>query len=84
MTSGFLTLGIGVMSGLTITLLRHLFPSFTGEMAHLFGVVVMACTPTIWIGTNQQIFKDFVSYIRGDIAPDNFENDLNGGVWIGP
>ena len=83
MTSGFLTLGIWAMSGFTITLLRHLFPSFTGEMAHLFGVVVMACTPTIWIGTNQQIFKDFVSYCsRGDISTNNLENDF-GGVWIG-
>ena len=84
MTSGFLTLGIWAMSGFTITLLRHLFPSFTGEMAHLFGVVVMACTPTIWIARNQQILKDFVSYFRGDISPDNPENELNGGVWIGP
>ena len=83
MTSGFLTLGIWVMSGLTVTLLRHLLHIIPDDLAHLFALAVMACTPTIWIGRNQQILKDFVSYFRGDIAPNNLENDF-GGVWIGP
>ena len=82
MTSGFLSLGIWVISGLIFTLLRY-FYSIPDDLAGLFYLAVMACTPTIWIGRNQQILKDFVSYLRGDISPNNLENDF-GGVWIGP
>ena len=87
MTSGFLTLSIWVMSGLTAALFRHLLhSSMTGDLrkwGHLFGAAVMALTPTIWIGRNPQILKDFVSFLRGDISPNNLENNF-GGVWIGP
>ena len=82
MTSGFLTLGIWVMSGLIFALLGY-FNSISDDLADLFNLAVMACTPTVWIGRNQQILKDFVSYLRGDISPNNLENDF-GGVWIGP
>ena len=82
MTSGFLTLGIWVMSGLIFALLGY-FNSISDDLADLFVRAVMACTPTVWIGRNQQILKDFVSYLRGDISPNNLENDF-GGVWIGP
>ena len=82
MTSGFLTLGIWVISGLTFTLLRY-FNSISDDLAGLFYLAVMACTPTIWIGRNQQVLKDFVSNLRGDISPNNLEN-VFGGVWIGP
>ena len=75
MTSGFLTLGIWVISGLTFTLLGY-FNSIPDDFAHLFYLAVMACTPTVWIGRNQQILKDFVSYLRGDISPNNLENDF--------
>ena len=81
MTSGFLTLGIWVMSGLIFALLRY-FNSISDDLADLFVRAVMACTPTVWIGRNQQILKDFVSYLRGDISPNNLENDF-GGVWVG-
>ena len=83
MTSGFFTLGIWVMSGLTITLLRRWLHIIPDDLAHLFALAVMACTPTIWIGRNQQILKDFVSHFRGDIAPNSPEN-YSGGVWVGP
>ena len=83
MTCGFLTLGIWVMSGLTITLLRLLFHIIPDDLAHLFALAVMALTPTIWIWKKQLILKDFVSHIRGDIAPNNLENNF-GGVWMGP
>ena len=82
MTSGFLTLGIWVLS----SLVRYLVGStlcIPYDMAELFVLAVMACTPTIWIGRNKQIFRDFVSYFRGDISLNNLENDF-GGVWIGP
>ena len=82
MTSGFLTLGIWVLS----SLVRYLVGStlcIPYDMAELFVLAVMACTPTIWIGRNKQIFRDFVSYLRGDIFLNNLENNF-GGVWIGP
>ena len=85
MTSGFLTLGVWVMSGLTFSLLRYLLNIIPDDLADLLYLPGMACTPAIWIGKNQQILKDFVSYLRGDIdiSPYNLENDF-GGVWIGP
>ena len=83
MTSGFLTLGVWVMSGLTFSILSllNLIPDDSEDLLYL---PVMSCTPTIWIGKNQQILKDFVSYLRGDIdiSPNYLENDF-GGVWIG-
>ena len=83
MTSGFLTLGIWVVSGLTFALLKYLLHSIPDDLARLIVSAVMACTPTIWIRRNQQILRDFVSYFREDISPNNLENDF-GGVWIGP
>ena len=83
MSSGFITLGIWVMSGLTSALLRYLLNSIPDDLADLFALAVMACTPAIWIGRNQQILKDFVSYLRGEISQNTLENDF-GGVWIGP
>ena len=55
MTCGFLTLGIWVMSGLTITLLRRLFHIIPDDLAHLFALAVMALTPTIWIWKNHTL-----------------------------
>ena len=82
MTIGFLTLGIWVVSGLTLALLRYMLHWIPDDLADLYVLAVMASTPTIWIGRNQQIFKDFVFYCRGEISPNNLENDF-GGVWIG-
>ena len=82
MSSGFLTLGIWIFGSL-VRYFVHSTISIPYDLAELFVLAVMACTPTIWIGRNKQIFKDFVSYFRRGISPNNSENSF-GGVWIGP
>ena len=83
MTSGFLTLGMWVMTGISFAFLRFLFGSMPEDLVDMVVLVVMACTPTVWIARNNKIIEEFVLYLRGDISPSNLENSW-GGVWVGP
>ena len=60
MTSGFLTLGIWVVSGLTHALLRYMLHWIPDDLADLYVLAVMACTPTVWIARNKKIIEEFV------------------------
>ena len=82
MSSGFITFGIWIIFLLFIGITKFFFGSFPADLLDLALLAVSAITPTIWIGRNGNILKDFKIFLIGEDQNSNLENDF-GGVWVG-
>ena len=81
-SSGFITFGIWITCLLFTSSFKFFFGSLPADLLDLGALAVSAITPTIWIGRNKNIVKDFKIFLFGEDQISNLENYF-GGVWVG-
>ena len=81
-SGGFLTLLMWLLSGLLMVILQAILGPFPTDMLLL---TILAFTPAIWIGKNNEIIQNFMSNSSGteDGEPSNNIEENFGGIWIG-